>query len=113
MSENHQIGMTGNISDAETGFDENIATETHEVMVDLKEPEYTELFQHAEYYIKKKVVDAVQVTEAGLEAGDYKDLDVEFDEAAGQYIITTWVMRGEGAERRAEVEDKRRVEVGE
>lgn len=113
MSENHQIGMTGNISDAETGFDENIATETHEVMVDLKEPEYTELFQHAEYYIKKKVVDAVQVTEAGLEAGDYKDLDVEFDEAAGQYMITTWVMRGEGADRRAEVEDKRRVEAGE
>ena len=107
------IGMTGNISDAETGADENIATETKEIRVDLKEPEYTERFQTAEFYIKKKVVSAVQVTETGLEAGDYKDLDVEFDEATGQYVITTWVMRGEGADRRAEVEDKRRVEPGE
>ena len=114
MSETSKpIGMTGNISDAETGADENIATEAKEIMVDLKEPEYTELFQNAEYYIKKKVVHAVQITETCLESGDYKDLDVEFDEATGQYIITTWVMRGEGAERRAEIEDKRRVEVGE
>lgn len=108
-----KIGMTGNTSDAETSVDENIATETQEIKVDLKEPDYTDLFEHAEYYIKKKVVSAVQVTEAGLEAGDYRNLDVQYDESTGQYMITTWVMRGEGADRHAEVEDTRRVEVGE
>ncbi len=114
MSENiKKIGMTGNVSDAETGSDENIATETKEIEVDLKTPEYDTLFQNAEFYIKKKVVEAVQITEAGLEAGDYKDLDVEYDEQTDQYIITTWVMRGEGEERKAEVEDKRRVVPGE
>jgi hypothetical protein len=114
MSENiKRIGMTGNVSDAETGSDENIATETKEIEVDLKTPEYDTLFQNAEFYIKKKVVEAVQITEAGLEAGDYKDLDVEYDEQTDQYIITTWVMRGEGEERKAEVEDKRRVVPGE
>ena len=49
MSENiKKIGMTGNVSDAETGSDENIATETKEIEVDLKTPEYDTLFQNAE-----------------------------------------------------------------
>ena len=105
--------MDHKVSDAESGRDENIQTEAKEIRVDLTEEAYTKRFETAEYYIKKKVVSAVQVTETGLEAGDYKGLDVEYDEATGQYMITTWVMRGEGADRRAEVEDKRRVVPGE
>ena len=113
MDKGRTIGMTSGVSDAETGSDENIATEAKEIRVDLTEPEYTERFKNAEFYIKKKVVSAVQVTEAGLEAGDYKDLDVEFDEETGQYMITTWVMREENGQRIAAVEDKRRVVPGE
>lgn len=107
------IGTTSGASDAETGSDENIHTEVKEIRVDLTEPEYTERFQTAEYYIKKKVVSAVQVTETGLEAGDYAHLDVTYDEEHQQYMITTWVMRGEGESREAAIEDTRPVVPGE
>jgi hypothetical protein len=113
MNEGRNIGTTSGVSDAETGHDENIATETKEIRVDLTEPEYTERFKNAEYYIKKKVVDAVQITEAGLEAGDYASLDVEYDEATSQFMITTWVMREENGQRIAAIEDKRVVVPGE
>ncbi|MCQ2570916.1 MAG: hypothetical protein MJ154_01565 [Candidatus Saccharibacteria bacterium] len=84
-----------------------------ELQVDLKSAEYTDLFKNAEYFIKKKVVDAIQVTEAGLAAGEYENLDVTYDEKSGQYLITTWVMRGEGADRQAAIEDTRPVVPGE
>ena len=54
-----KIGTTGGVSDAETGSDENIHTETKEIRVDLTEAEYSERFKTAEFYIKKKVVSAV------------------------------------------------------
>lgn len=105
--------MDHKVSDAESGRDENVQTETKEIRVDLTEEAYTKRFETAEYYIKKKVVNAVQVTETGLEAGDYKGLDVEYDEETGQYMITTWVMREENGQRIAAIEDKRRVVPGE
>lgn len=113
MNEGKTIGTTSGASDAETGHDENIASEAKEMRVDLTEAEYTERFKTAELYIKKKIVEAVQVTEIGLEAGDYASLDVEYDEAAGQFMITTWVMREENGQRIAAVEDKRVVLPGE
>ena len=79
MNEGKTIGTTSGVSDAETGHDENIASEAKEMRVDLTEAEYTERFKTAELYIKKKIVEAVQVTEIGLEAGDYASLDVEYD----------------------------------
>ena len=113
MNEGKTVGTTSGVADAETSHDENIATEAKEIRVDLTEAEYTERFKVAEYYIKRKMVEAVQVTETGLEAGDYASLDVEYDEATGQFMITTWVMREENGQRIAAVEDKRVVLPGE
>ena len=107
------IGITGGVSDAETGADENLRTEAKEIHVDLKETEYTRRFETAEFYIKKAKIEAVQITESGLASGLYADKDVSYDETTQQYMITTYVMRGEGEERRAEVEDRRPVYPGE
>ena len=81
--------------------------------VDLKTPEYDELFSKAEYYIKKAPVEIVPVTEEGLQNGEYDDKDVSYDEEQGEYIVTTYVMnKQEDGSRVAEVEQTRVVKPG-
>ena len=87
--------------------------------INLNTQEYTNQFKEAAIYAKKGVIKAVQITENGLKAGAYVDLDVRFDKGVAQYVIDTYVMReipveGKGGcVRSAELEDTRPVEVGE
>ena len=87
--------------------------------IHINTQEYTNQFKEAAIYAKKGVIKAVQITENGLKAGAYVDLDVRFDKGVAQYVIDTYVMReipveGKGGcVRSAELEDTRPVEVGE
>lgn len=79
--------------------------------VDLNSEEYTARFAEAPIYAKKAKIEAVQITQEGLEAGEYDDKDVRFD--GEQYVIDTYVMREHDGERVAGLEDTRPVVVGE
>lgn len=88
-------------------------TEKAPVKVDLKTPEYDELFGKAEYYIKKAPVEIIPITEEGLASGEYADKDISYDEEQGEYICTTWVMnKKEDGSRVAEIEQTRVVHPG-
>lgn len=100
------------MSDAETGQDENISTETGAEHIDLTTEEYTEKFKNAEIYIRNHVINAIQVTETGLEAGDYAAFDVQYDEETGNFLIYTWGMHGEGDDRKPVIQDTHIITPG-
>lgn len=79
--------------------------------VDLDSSEYTARFAEAPIYAKKAKIEAVQITQEGLESGAYTDKDIRLD--GEQYVIDTYVMRERDGERVAELEDTRPVAVGE
>lgn len=79
--------------------------------VDLDSSEYTARFAEAPIYAKKAKIEAVQITQEGLESGAYADKDIRLD--GEQYVIDTYVMRERDGERVAELEDTRSVAVGE
>lgn len=99
--------------------------EPERLCVDLKSPEFTEKFQNeGEIWQQSKTVNAVHVTEEGLEAGDYNDLGVRYGEHTFKdkdgneeqytgWLIDTYVMKGEGDERQSQYETTRRLQPGE
>jgi len=106
-----------NAADVSTPWDvltEGAETEEEAPMeIDLKTPEYDALFAEAPLYIKKAKIEATQVTEEGLQNGEYSDKDVRFDEEQGAYVVDTYVMReNEQGERVAEIEGTRVVNPG-
>jgi hypothetical protein len=114
MSEEiNSIDSTNVMSDAETGNDENISTESGAERIDLAAPEYEERFKTAEIYVRNHIINAIQITETGLEAGDYAAFDVQYDEQTGQFLIYTWGMHGEDADSKAVIKDVRVISPGE
>ncbi len=80
--------------------------------VDLNSAEYTVRFVEAPVYAKKARIEAVQITQSGLESGEYADKDIRLD--GEQYVIDTYVMREQDdGSRVAELEDTRPVVAGE
>ena len=99
--------------------------EPERLYVDLKSPEFTGKFQsEGEIWQQSKTVNAVHVTEEGLEAGDYNNLGVRYGEHTFKdkdgneeqytgWLIDTYVMKGEGEERQSQYETTRRLTPGE
>ena len=99
--------------------------EPEQIFIDLKSPEYTEKFKEkGEVWQQSKTVDAVHVTENGLNSGDYEELGVHWGEATFKdgdgndepyegWLIDTYVMKGEGDSRRSVFETTRRLKPGE
>ncbi len=82
--------------------------------IDLKTPEYSQKFEKAPIYAKKGAIDAVEITQEGLESGEYADKGVRFDDEKGRYVIDTFVMRTNADGKRQNVlESTRIVEPGE
>ena len=91
------------------------------IQVDLKTNEFTELFKEAEIYVKFEKVDAIQVTEEGLESGVYADRDVRLGKVdekgnyleGGKYVVDTYVMKeNEDGTREAVYETTNKVKPG-
>ncbi len=82
--------------------------------IDLNTQEYSKKFKKALIYVKKGVINAVQITQAGLESGEYADKGVRFDDENGRYVIDTFVMQTNAdGERQDVLECTRIIEPGE
>ena len=89
--------------------------------VDLNTKEITELFKEAEIYAKTGQMEAVQITQEGLESGAYADKDVRLGKVdekgnyteGGKYVIDTYVMKeNKNGTREAAFETTNKVEPG-
>ncbi len=85
--------------------------------LNLDNAEWDDKFAQAETFVKKGKVTAIQITEEGLKAGAYENLDVRWDEEQQSFVIDTYVMENKHHEdgtvtREVALEDTRTVEPG-
>lgn len=67
--------------------------EDRPLKIDLSSAEFQNKFADAEIMAKRGTVNAEQISAEGLASGAYADRDVFYDESAGEYKISTYVMR--------------------